>query len=162
MNWTFFHKLSSPKWFLCHQWALVAMAGDSDSGHDGNRPDLGLLYTPPDYLQGNSYRIIFLHVPASFLASVVYVAMAMAGAMTLIWRIKLADMALKSMAPIGASFCFLSLVTGAIWGKPTWEPGGYGCPPDLHVDSVVFIPWYQLPCVARFVAPAPRPGPAPS
>ncbi|AMO56312.1 heme ABC transporter permease [Endozoicomonas montiporae] len=80
----------------------------------------GLLFTPPDYLQGNSYRIIFIHVPVAFLASAAYVMMAAAGAVTLIWRIKLADVLLKAAAPVGASFCFLALVTGAIWGKPTW------------------------------------------
>ena len=120
MNWTFFHKLGSPKWFyeISGRWlpwlallaTLMMVTGLV----------WGVLFTPPDYLQGNSYRIIFLHVPTAFLASAVYVMMATAGAVTLIWKIKLADMALKSMAPIGASFCFLALVTGAIWGKPTW------------------------------------------
>ena len=120
MNWTFFHKLGSPKWFyeISGRWlpwlailaALMMAAGLL----------WGLLFTPPDYLQGNSYRIIFLHVPTAFLASAVYVMMATAGVITLIWRIKLADMALKSMAPVGTSFCFLALATGAIWGKPTW------------------------------------------
>ena len=120
MNWTFFHKLGSPKWFyeISGRWlpwlaviaALMMTAGLV----------WGVLFTPPDYLQGNSYRIIFLHVPTAFLASAVYVMMASAGAVTLIWKIKLADVALKSMAPIGASFCFLALITGAIWGKPTW------------------------------------------
>ena len=80
----------------------------------------GLAFAPSDYLQGNSYRIVFLHVPTAFLASAVYVLMAVAGAITLIWKMKLADMVLAACAPIGASFCFLALVTGAIWGKPTW------------------------------------------
>lgn len=80
----------------------------------------GLMFTPPDYLQGNSYRIIFLHVPTAFLASAIYVMMASAGVVTLVWKMKLADMALKCCAPIGASFCLLALISGAIWGKPTW------------------------------------------
>ena len=80
----------------------------------------GLAFTPPDYLQGHSYRIIFAHVPSSFLASAIYMMMASAALVFLVWRIKLADLALKVMAPIGVSFCLLSLVSGAIWGKPTW------------------------------------------
>ncbi len=120
MKWTFFHKLGSPKWFydISGKWLpwlqitsllslVVALIW-------------GLAFTPPDYLQGNSYRIIFIHVPASFLAQAIYMMMATAAAVLLIWRIKLADMALKVMAPIGASFCILSLATGAIWGQPTW------------------------------------------
>lgn len=105
----------------------------------------GLLFAPPDYLQGNSYRIIFLHVPTSFLASAVYVMMAMAGAVTLIWRIKLADMALKSMAPIGASFCFLSLATGAIWGKPTW---GTWWVWDARLTSMLILLFLYLGVIA--------------
>ena len=120
MNWTFLHKLGSPRWFygISGRWvpwllvlsALILL------------PALiwGLAFAPPDYLQGNSYRIIFIHVPSSFLAQAIYMMMAVAGAITLIWRVKLADMALSVMAPIGASFCIMSLMTGAIWGKPTW------------------------------------------
>lgn len=80
----------------------------------------GLLFTPPDYLQGNSYRIIFMHVPASSLALSIYVGLAITAAIGFIWKIKLADMAVSCLAPIGASFCLLSLVTGALWGQPTW------------------------------------------
>ncbi|KEQ17342.1 heme ABC transporter permease [Endozoicomonas numazuensis] len=120
MNWTFFHKLGSPKWFyeISGKWlpwlailaALLMAVGLT----------WGLMFTPPDYLQGNSYRIIFLHVPTAFLASAIYVMMACAGVVTLVWKMKLADMALKCCAPIGASFCLMALITGAIWGKPTW------------------------------------------
>ena len=120
MNWTFFHKLGSPKWFyeISGKWLpwltlLTALMMCVGLGW-------GLLFAPPDYLQGNSYRIIFLHVPAAFLASAIYAMMAIAGAISLIWKIKLADIALACCAPVGASFCFLALVTGAIWGKPTW------------------------------------------
>lgn len=60
---------------------------------------MGLLYAPPDARQGNSYRIIFLHVPASFLALAGYYVMAAAGAIHLIWRVKLADMVMSAAAP---------------------------------------------------------------
>jgi len=80
----------------------------------------GLLFVPPDYVQGNVYRIFYIHVPSSILAQSSYMMMAVAGAIGLIWKIKLADIAMKCCAPIGASITFLSLATGSIWGKPTW------------------------------------------
>ena len=80
----------------------------------------GLAFAPPDYLQGNSYRIMFIHVPAASLAMGGYVMMAVAGVIVLVWRMKMAEMVARCIAPIGASFAFLCLVTGAIWGKPTW------------------------------------------
>lgn len=145
MNWSFFHKLGSPKWFYeisgrFLPWLAVLAALLMATGLLW-----GLLFTPPDYLQGNSYRIIFLHVPTSFLASIVYVMMAAAGAVTLIWKIKLADMALKSMAPIGASFCLLSLVTGAIWGKPTW---GTWWVWDARLTSMLILLFLYLGVIA--------------
>jgi heme exporter protein C len=80
----------------------------------------GLLFAPQDYQQGNTVRIMYMHVPASILAQSSYMMMATAGAIFLIWRIKLADVAVQCIAPIGASITFLALITGAIWGKPMW------------------------------------------
>jgi heme exporter protein C len=79
-----------------------------------------LAFAPQDYQQGNSFRIIYIHVATAFLAQSCYFIMAICGAIGLIWKMKLSDMVAKSCAPIGASFTFLALVTGAIWGKPTW------------------------------------------
>lgn len=120
MSWKWFHRLSSPRWFyqLSTGW-MPWLAGVSCllliTGLVW-----GLLFAPADYLQGNSYRIIFVHVPAAFLAQALYLAIAVAGAVSLIWKIKMADMLAKVIAPVGASFTLLALVTGAIWGKPTW------------------------------------------
>lgn len=80
----------------------------------------GLAFAPKDYLQGNSYRIIFIHVPSAFLAQSIYIMMASAAVVTLVWRMKLADVFVKSVAPVGLMFTFLALFTGAVWGKPTW------------------------------------------
>jgi heme exporter protein C len=80
----------------------------------------GLWWAPPDYQQGDAYRIIFIHVPAAALSLVVFVTMAMLSAIYLIWRIKLADVIAKVSAAIGAWFTFLALLTGALWGKPMW------------------------------------------
>ena len=76
--------------------------------------------SPPDYQQGETVRIMYVHVPSASLALFVYVFMAFASAMALIFRHPLADAAAKAAAPLGAAFCFLALVTGSIWGKPMW------------------------------------------
>ena len=81
----------------------------------------GALFTaPPDYQQGETVRIMFVHVPAAWMALFVYSTMALASAIALIFRHPLADAAAKVAAPIGAVFCFLSLATGSLWGKPMW------------------------------------------
>lgn len=80
----------------------------------------GLLLAPADYLQGDAFRIIYVHVPSAYLSLLIYTIMATAAAIGFIWRMKLAHAVAVSAAPIGASFTFLALVTGAIWGKPTW------------------------------------------
>lgn len=80
----------------------------------------GLYLAPTDYQQGDSYRIIYVHVPAAWMSLLIYVIMAVAGAIALIWRMKIANVILISSAPIGASFTFIALVTGSLWGKPMW------------------------------------------
>ena len=80
----------------------------------------GLAIAPADYQQGNSYRIIFIHVPAASLAMGGYLLLAICGAISLIWRVKTAEMVAKAAAPVGALFCLLALITGSLWGKPTW------------------------------------------
>ena len=81
----------------------------------------GALFTsPPDYQQGETVRIMFVHVPAAWMALFIYSTMALASAIALIFRHPLADAAAKVAAPIGAVFCFLSLATGSLWGKPMW------------------------------------------
>jgi len=80
----------------------------------------GLWVAPADYQQGDSYRIMFVHVPAAWMSMFIYIMMAGSAAIALIWRIKLADLFVISSAPIGASFTLLALLTGSIWGKPMW------------------------------------------
>ncbi len=80
----------------------------------------GLVYAPADYQQKDSFRIIYIHVPAAWMSMFVYVVMATSGAIALIWHIKLSEIMMLSSASIGASFTFIALVTGSIWGKPTW------------------------------------------
>ena len=80
----------------------------------------GLFFTLEDKVQGNSYRIIFLHVPAAFLSQTLYVAMAVASVTYLVWRVKLAAYLIVAIAPIGAMLTFIALSSGSIWGIPTW------------------------------------------
>jgi len=79
-----------------------------------------LVTAPADYQQGETVRIMYVHVPAAWMALFVYCVMALASAVAIIFRHPLADAAAKTAAPIGAVFCFLALVTGSLWGKPMW------------------------------------------
>ena len=81
---------------------------------------LGLVQAPADYQQGETVRIMYVHVPAAWMALFVYTLMAAASAVAIIFRHPLADVAARTAAPIGAAFTFLALATGALWGKPMW------------------------------------------
>ncbi len=81
---------------------------------------VGFLVAPTDYEQGESYRILFIHVPTAWMGMLLYLLLAVYGAIFLIWRIKMADIMARSIAPTGALMTFLSLWTGALWGAPTW------------------------------------------
>lgn len=115
-----YHRLGSPKWFyeITAKW-IPWLAGTATLGALVGLV-WGLAYAPADYQQGDSFRIIYIHVPAAILAQSAYMMMAIAGAVFLIWRMKMAAWVAKAIAPIGASFCLIALLTGAIWGKPTW------------------------------------------
>ena len=75
---------------------------------------------PPDYQQGETVRIMYIHVPAAWLGVFFYGAMAISALGTLVWRHPLADVAQRAAAPIGAAFTLICLVTGSLWGKPMW------------------------------------------
>ena len=80
----------------------------------------GLVFAPPDYQQGEGYRMIYVHVPSAWMSLFIYTLMAVAGGIALIWRVKVWECVLTASAPIGASFTALALVTGMLWGKPMW------------------------------------------
>ena len=80
----------------------------------------GLAFAPADYQQGNSFRIMYVHVPSAIWSMGVYGSMAVAALIGLVWQIKQAHLSVIAMAPIGAALNFLALVTGAVWGKPMW------------------------------------------
>ncbi len=114
------HRLGSPRWFfeMSRRWPwifgglalLLLLSGTL----------WGLAFAPADYQQGNSFRIMYIHVPTSLVAQSAYIVMGVAGFMLLVWRMKLADMVLSAIVPFGMSMTALSLFTGAVWGRPTW------------------------------------------
>ena len=118
--WLWFHKLSSPPyayriagtlrpWFLWPALALMAVAAYG-----------GLVLSPPDYQQKDAFRIIYVHVPPASMSLMVYVVMAVASAVGIIWRMKLAHALAAACAPVGAWFTALTLAVGSIYGKPMW------------------------------------------
>ena len=118
--WLFFHKLASPKHFYRISGALIPWLAAITAILLLAGLYLGLFVAPPDYQQGQSYRIIFVHVPSAWMSMFIYTFMAVLGAIYLIWNIKLADVMARSSAVLGASFTFLALTTGSLWGKPMW------------------------------------------
>jgi heme exporter protein C len=96
-------------WFGWSALALIAWASYA-----------ALVKVPPDYQQGDGFRILYVHAPSAWMSLFVYVFMAVASAIHLIWNIKLADVMAGSSAVLGASFTFLALATGSLWGKPMW------------------------------------------
>ncbi len=149
-NWQWFHRLGSPKWLTgtMDRWLPWILGG-------GVALLLlssiwGLAFTPPDYKQGNSFRIIYIHVPTAVVALAAYYVMAIAGAVSIIWRMKVADMALRAVAPVGAALTFLALVTGAIWGKPTW--GAYWVWQDARLTSMLILFFLYLGIMALYDA----------
>lgn len=109
----------------------------------------GLGFAPPDYLQGNSYRIIFIHVPAASIALTVYFALAVLGVIFLVWRIKTASLVAQAIAPIGFMLCVISLLTGSIWAKPTW---GTFWVWDARLTSMLILGFLYAGVMALFAA----------
>ena len=79
-----------------------------------------VMHSPDDYQQGATVKIMYLHVPAAWLSMMGWGVMSVAALGTLVWRHPLADVAAKAVAPVGAAFTFICLVTGSLWGRPTW------------------------------------------
>jgi heme exporter protein C len=152
----FWHKLASPKYFYEFSGKLLPWLGGLASifwilGLMG-----GLYLAPPDYQQGNAFRIIYIHVPCAVLSLSLYTLMASFAFAFLVWKIKLADVMTKVIAPIGASFTALALVTGAIWGKPMWGTWWIW---DARLTSELILLFIYLGIVAlRNAAPNPDTG----
>jgi len=106
---------------------------------------LGLLYglfiSPPDYIQGDSVRIMYIHVPSSFIALGCFAFIGTASILNLIFKIKFVCIIAKSLAPVGALFTLISIVTGSLWGKPTW---GVWWVWDARITSMVILLFFYI------------------
>lgn len=145
MAWQWFHRLGSPRWFYEKTTVWLPWLATLSIALLLTGAVWGLAFAPADYKQGNSYRIIYIHVPAAFLALAGYYIMAISGAVGLIWKMKLPFMVMKSAAPIGALLTFVSLVTGSIWGKPTW---GTWWEWDARITSMLILFFLYLGMIA--------------
>jgi heme exporter protein C len=110
---------------------------------------MALFDSPADYRQGESVRIMYVHVPAAWMALMCYTSMAAASAIGFVFKHPLADVAAKSAAPIGAAFTFLALVTGSLWGKPMW---GTWWAWDARLTSVLILFFLYLGYIALWNA----------
>lgn len=104
-----------------------------------------LVGSPPDYQQGETVRIMYVHVPAAWMAMFVYAIMAVASAVALVWRHPLAELTAKAAAPLGAAFTGLALVTGSLWGQPMW---GAWWVWDARLTSVLILFFLYLGYIA--------------
>jgi heme exporter protein C len=106
---------------------------------------LALVVAPPDYQQGEAYRIMYVHVPAAWMALMVYAMMAVASVIGLVWRHPLAEIAARAAAPVGAAFTAVALFTGSVWGKPMW---GAFWVWDARLTSVLILLFLYLGYIA--------------
>src|SRR6187402_2999083 len=141
MNWTWFHRFGSAPYMygFARRWApwfggaavllmVIALYG-------------GLVLAPLDYQQKDAYRIVYVHAPSATLSLAIYTTMAIAAAVGLIWRMKVAHAAAAASAPIGAWFTVATLGTGMLWGKPMW--GAYWVwDPRLTAELVLLFLYF--------------------
>jgi heme exporter protein C len=118
--WHFFNQLISPKKFFqlsnaLLPWLTLLFAISVSYGIYG-----GLILAPADYMQGDGFRIIYIHAPAAFLSLFIYAMMSGAAFCGTVWRMKLAFSVIRHSASIGAMFTLIALLTGSLWGKPMW------------------------------------------
>ena len=114
------HRFANPGRFLRLSNAVLPWIAVPAAGLIAVGLYLALFLSPADYQQGDSVRIMYVHVPSAWMAMFIYTVIAAASASSLIWRHPLADLVAKASSPIGASFTFLALITGSLWGKPMW------------------------------------------
>ncbi|MET0089487.1 MAG: heme ABC transporter permease [Candidatus Thiodiazotropha sp.] len=141
----FFHQMGSPRYFYAVAgkmvpWFMVSFLLTLLVGLY-----YGLIVAPPDYQQGESYRIMYIHVPAAWMSMFIYVVMAVCGLISLVWRIKMTEILIISSASVGASFTFLALATGSLWGKPMW---GTWWVWDARLTSELFLLFLYLGIIA--------------
>lgn len=142
---TRFHRFGSPPWFYRFAarwsgrlgWSALLLFAAGTCG--------GLVLAPPDYQMGDSYRILYVHAPAAWMSMFVYAVMAAAAASGLVWHLKLGEAVARACAPLGAAFTLCALVTGSLWGRPTW--GAYWVW-DARLTSELVLLFLFIGCMA--------------
>jgi heme exporter protein C len=114
------HRFANPARFLRFSAAILPWSAWAAALAIAAGLYFALFASPPDYQQGESVRIMYVHVPSAWMALFVYSAIALASAVALVWKHPLAHVAAKAASPVGACFTFMALVTGSLWGKPMW------------------------------------------
>ena len=120
MSFVWFHKLGSPRHFYRLSRRLTPWLAAVTLALFAIGLWQSLFVAPPDYQQGESYRIMFVHVPSAWMSMFTWVFMAAMAVVVLVWRIKVPEALMRAAAPLGAAFTFLALVSGSLWGKPMW------------------------------------------
>lgn len=118
--WFLIHNLVSPKKFIFYSQKILPWLGLVFVILFSYGTIDGLFFVPQDYLQGDAFRIIYVHVPCAFLSLFIYSVMALSAFTALVFRIKLAFLVMRESASLGAGFTLLALITGSLWGKPMW------------------------------------------
>ena len=121
-NWLvmFIHKMGSPPWFYQFAGKLIPWLWAAFAALTLWGLYLGLIVAPADYQQGESVRIMYLHVPSAWMSMQIYGSMAVMGFIALVWRVRIMEILAMSSAPVGAAFTLIALATGSLWGRPTW------------------------------------------
>ena len=139
------HRFANPTRFLRLANAVLPWLGAAAVLLLGTGLLMALLRSPADYQQGETVRIMYVHVPAAWLAMAVYSTLAIASAAFLIWKHPLADLAARAASPIGAAFTVVALATGALWGQPMW---GTWWVWDARLTSVLILLFLYLGHIA--------------
>ena len=139
------HRFANPARFLRLAAAILPWSGAATAMLFAAGLAYALVFSPPDYQQSQTVRIMYVHVPAAWMAMAVYAFVAGASAVALIWRHPLADVAGKAAAPVGACFTLIALVTGSLWGQPTW---GTWWVWDARLTSVLILLFLYLGYIA--------------
>ena len=152
---SWWHRLGSPQYFYRFSGTLLPWLAWTAAILLAIGTVWGLLFAPPDAVQGNSYRIIFLHVPVTFITLSNYVVMSLAAVIVLVWRMKLAAAVLFAAAPLGVALSLVVLLSGAVWGKPTW--GAWWVWGDARLMSmlVLFFIYLGLTVLRQAYGPVP-------
>jgi len=139
------HRFANPARFMRYSATLLPWCAGASGILLAVGLFLALFVAPADYQQGEAVRIMYVHVPAAWMATFVYAVMAAASAVGLIWRHPLADIAARAAAPLGAGFTLVCLVTGSLWGEPMW---GTWWVWDARLTSVLVLFFLYLGYIA--------------